>query len=431
MIIFRFILLFFIIFPGPAISGDLSNTYKNFKIFGEVFDRIREDYVESVQDQDLIESAINGMLTSLDPHSGYLNEKDYSYIQTQTKGEFGGLGIEVTMEDGLVKVISPIDETPAARAGIKSGDLVTHLNGEPVLGLTLNEAVDLMRGPVNTEIVLTVRRNKNEIIEVTIIRAIIKVKSVYSRVEKNIGYLRITTFNEQASVGLVREMDSLMKNTQGNLQGIVLDLRNNPGGLLEQAIQISDAFLTNGEIVSTQGRDGKDTKRFSAKSGDITGGMPMVVLINQGTASASEIVAGALQDHKRAIILGTRSFGKGSVQTIIPVGTQGAMRLTTALYYTPSGRSIQATGIDPDIYTEQLELKETDQKGNSRLEKDLRGALENTQSDAVDDSVDVGRDSNVPNLDAQESKTLAKDYQLSRAVDLLNSLSIYQQQNIN
>ena len=275
------------------------------------------------------------------------------------------------------------------------------------------------------------RRNKNEIIEVTIIRDIIKVKSVYSRVEKNIGYLRITTFNEQASVGLVREMDSLMKNTQGNLQGIVLDLRNNPGGLLEQAIQISDAFLTNGEIVSTQGRDGKDTKRFSAKSGDITGGMPMVVLINQGTASASEIVAGALQEHKRAIILGTRSFGKGSVQTIIPVGNQGAMRLTTALYYTPSGKSIQATGIDPDIYTEQLELKETDQKGNSRLEKDLRGALENTQPDAVDDSIDVGRDSNMPNLDAQESRPLAKDYQLSRAVDLLNSLSIYQQQNIN
>ena len=427
MAILRIILLFFIIFPGPVISGDLKDTYKNFKIFGEVFDRIRDDYVESVEDQDLLESAINGMLTSLDPHSGYLNEKDYSYMQTQTKGEFGGLGIEVTMEDGLVKVISPIDETPAAKAGIKPGDFVTHLDGDPILGLTLNEAVDLMRGPVNTEIILTVRRNKNEILEVKIVRDIIRVQSVYSRVEKNIGYLRITTFNEQASIGLVREMDALMKNTQETLHGVVLDLRNNPGGLLEQAIQVSDAFLANGEIVSTQGRDGRDTKKFSAKPGDITGGMPMVVLINQGTASASEIVAGALQDHKRAIILGTRSFGKGSVQTIIPIGNQGAMRLTTALYYTPSGKSIQATGIDPDIYTEQLEVKDIDQKKNNR-EKDLRGALENIQPD---DPLDIGKDSDTLNLKVEESENLVRDYQLSRAVDLLNGLSIYKQQSIN
>ena len=255
MKIFRIILLFLIVFPGPAISDDLSDAYRNFKTFGEVFERIREDYVESVEDEELIDSAINGMLTALDPHSGYLNEKDFSYVRTQTKGEFGGLGIEVTMEDGLVKVISPIDDTPAAAAGIKSGDLVTHLNGDPVLGLTLNEAVDLMRGPVDTEIILTVRRNQNEILEIKIIRDIIKVRSVYSRLEDKIGYLRITTFNEQASVGLLREMDDLVKNAQGELSGIILDLRNNPGGLLDQAVRISDSFLSKGEIVSTQGRD--------------------------------------------------------------------------------------------------------------------------------------------------------------------------------
>ena len=427
MKIFRIILLFLIVFPGPAISDDLSDAYRNFKTFGEVFERIREDYVESVEDEELIDSAINGMLTALDPHSGYLNEKDFSYVRTQTKGEFGGLGIEVTMEDGLVKVISPIDDTPAAAAGIKSGDLVTHLNGDPVLGLTLNEAVDLMRGPVDTEIILTVRRNQNEILEIKIIRDIIKVRSVYSRLEDKIGYLRITTFNEQASVGLLREMDDLVKNAQGELSGIILALRNNPGGLLDQAVRISDSFLSKGEIVSTQGRDGKDTKRFTAKPGDITGGMPMVVLINQGTASASEIVAGALQDHKRAIILGTRSFGKGSVQTIIPINNQGAMRLTTALYYTPSGKSIQAEGIEPDIYTEQLELKDVSGKNDNR-EKDLRGALKNIQSD---NSSDSGKDSDIPDLKTENNKELSKDYQLSRAVDLLNSLSIYNQHSIN
>jgi carboxyl-terminal processing protease len=362
---------------GMAIAAS-SETYRQLDLFGRVFERVRTDYVEEPNDEELIESSINGMLNALDPHSSYLSAKNYRDMQVQTRGEFGGLGIEVTMENGLVKVITPIDDTPASRAGIMAGDFITHLDGEEVQGLTLNEAVEKMRGRVNTEIKLTVRREgQDEPIDFRVMRDIIKIRSVRSRREEDVGYIRITSFNEQTEQGLKRAIDELRDEIGPDLKGFVLDLRNNPGGLLDQAIAVSDAFLDRGEIVSTRGRNPNDTQRHNARQGDITSGARMAVLINGGSASASEIVAGALQDHERAFIIGTRSFGKGSVQTIIPLGGNGgAMRLTTARYYTPAGRSIQAKGIDPDQLVEQV-VPEDQKRAAERLgEASLRGHLE-------------------------------------------------------
>src|SRR6266446_3033282 len=340
-----------------AAPSNASDSYKQLDLFGDVFELVRSDYVDDITDETLIEGAINGMLTALDPHSNYLNSKNFNDMKVQTRGEFGGLGIEVSMESGLVKVVSPIDDTPAARAGLKPGDLITHLDGNPVQGLTLPEAVEKMRGPVNSDINLTIRRESQEPFDVKLTRAIIKIQSVRSHLEgKNIGYIRVTSFNEQTDVGLNNAMKNLKQQADNKLIGIVLDLRNNPGGLLDQAVAVSDAFLEKGEIVSTRGRRADDAQRYNARPGDIATGLPMAVLINGGSASASEIVAGALQDHHRAVVIGTKSFGKGSVQTIIPLAGHGAMRLTTARYYTPSGRSIQARGIDPDIVVEAAKI---------------------------------------------------------------------------
>ena len=359
-------------------KGASAETYRQLDLFGNVFERVRADYVEPVDDSELIESAINGMLSSLDPHSSYLNAKNYRDMQVQTRGEFGGLGIEVTMENGVVKVVTPIDDTPAARAGLRAGDLITHLDGEAIQGLSLNEAVERMRGPVNTLITLTVlREGVTEPLVVKLTRDIIRIQSVRSHAEGDIAYIRVTTFNEQTEDGLEKAISTLNRQIgPTKVAGYVLDLRNNPGGLLEQAIRVSDAFLDQGEIVSTRGRRAEDIERYTARRGDIVDGKPVVVLINGGSASASEIVSGALQDHKRATLLGTRSFGKGSVQTIIPLGggLEGAIRLTTARYYTPSGRSIQAKGIDPDI---EVRLPDTAVKdlGEMRNEAGLRGHL--------------------------------------------------------
>ena len=363
---------------GSEAIAAASDTYRQLNLFGDVFERVRSDYVEVPDDAALVESAINGMLSSLDPHSSYLSPKSFRAMQVQTRGEFGGLGIEVTMEDGLVKVVTPIDDTPAAKAGILAGDMITHLDGEQVQGLTLSQAVEKMRGPVKTDIELTIRREGvAEPIKVNITRDVIRITSVRSRVEDNVGYIRITQFNEQTYDGLKQAIESLSKEIgKDKLKGYVLDLRNNPGGLLDQAISVSDAFLERGEIVSTRGRNADETQRYNARSGDLTGGAPLIVLMNGGSASASEIVAGALQDHRRATILGTRSFGKGSVQTIIPLGANGAIRLTTARYYTPSGTSIQAKGITPDI--EALQKLPDDFKGRAETdgEAGLRGHLE-------------------------------------------------------
>ena len=364
--------------PACAIAEtNTSETYRQLNLFGDVFERVRSEYVEPVTDEQLIETAINGMLTALDPHSSYLNRKSFQDMQVQTRGEFGGLGIEVTMENGLIKVVSPIDDTPAFRAGLQPGDLITHLDGEAISGMSLADAVEKMRGPVGSDIKVTIRRGEaGEPFDVAITRDTIKIQSVRYRQEGDVGYIRITTFNEQTQTGLERAVERLQKEVGDKLTGYVLDLRNNPGGLLDQAISVSDSFLDKGEIVSTRGRKPEDGQRYNAKPGDLAKGKPMVVLINGGSASASEIVAGALQDHHRAIVLGTQSFGKGSVQTIIPLPGHGAMRLTTARYYTPSGRSIQALGISPDIEVQPAKVEEIAQ-GMRRREADLRGALRN------------------------------------------------------
>ena len=364
---------------GIAAESNTSETYRQLNLFGDVFERVRAEYVEPVSDEQLIEAAINGMLTSLDPHSSYLNKKNFQDMQVQTRGEFGGLGIEVTMESGVIKVVSPIDDTPAYRAGLKSGDLITHLNGEAVQGMTLNDAVDKMRGPVGTEIKVTVRRGEAEPFEVSMTRAVIKIQSVRFRTEGNVGYIRITTFNEQTQSGLEKAFAGIKESLGAGLVGWVLDLRNNPGGLLDQAISVSNSFLDHGEIVSTRGRRPEDTQRYNAKpDSNLSGTLPVVVLVNGGSASASEIVAGALQDHHRAVIMGTQSFGKGSVQTIIPIAaSHGAIRLTTSRYYTPSGRSIQQLGITPDIEVHQARLEDLEQPAQHRREADLRGALRN------------------------------------------------------
>jgi carboxyl-terminal processing protease len=369
-----------IVFDGSSAKAAAADTYRQLSLFGDVFERVRSDYVEKPDDSKLVESAINGMLAGLDPHSSYMDSKSFRDMQVQTRGEFGGLGIEVTMEEGLIKVVAPIDETPAAKAGVMANDIITHLDDEPVQGLTLNQAVEKMRGPVNTKIKIKIsRKGIEKPVEVSITRDVIRVRSVRSHMEgDDIGYIRVTQFNEQTTEGVRRAITDMSNQAGDKLRGFVVDLRNNPGGLLDQAISVSDAFLERGEIVSTRGRNAEETQRYNARAGDLTKGKPIIVLINGGSASASEIVAGALQDHHRATIIGTRSFGKGSVQTIIPLGSgNGALRLTTARYFTPSGRSIQAKGIVPEIEVLQEvpdELKaRTDTKGESSLRGHLKG----------------------------------------------------------
>ncbi len=409
-------------FPAAlSAQENRSETYRQLKLFGDVFERVRADYVEAATDKELIEAAIQGMLSSLDPHSSYLNADSFRDMRVQTKGEFGGLGIEVTMENGLVKVIAPIDDTPAFHAGIEAGDLITHLDSEPVMGLTLNDAVEKMRGLIDTDIRLTIRRKGTDPFDVTITRAVIKVTSVRSRAEGKVAYLRITSFTEQTSPGLETAIENRKKDIGEDLIGYVLDLRNNPGGLLDQAIEVSDAFLEQGEIVSTRGRDPDDAQRYNARPGDLAEGLPLVVLINGGSASASEIVAGALQDHRRAIVLGTTSFGKDSVQTIIPLSGNGAMRLTPARYYTPSGRSIQGTGIDPDIIVEQARIEKVE-SGPRRREADLRGALDNGNGNGAPDAEEN---------QAAKPATQQQDFQLSRALDLLRGLAFFNERAIN
>jgi carboxyl-terminal processing protease len=447
---------------GSSARAAASDTYRELNLFGDVFERVRADYVEKPDDSKLVESAINGMLAGLDPHSSYMDPKSFRDMQVQTRGEFGGLGIEVTMEDGLVKVVAPIDDTPAAKAGVMANDIITQLDDENVQGLTLNQAVDKMRGPVNTKIKLTImRKGSDKPIDVTIMRDVIRVKSVRSHPEgEDVGYIRITQFNEQTTDGLKQAINDL--NTQlgaEKIKGYVVDLRNNPGGLLDQAVLVSSDFLDKGEVVSTRARRPEETQRYDAHGKDLTDGLPLVVLINDGSASASEIVAGALQDHRRAILLGTKSFGKGSVQTIIPFpqnGSYGAIRLTTARYYTPSGRSIQALGIEPDIKVAQAKLEPLEPAaGQLRSEAALKGALRNDTLKEGGKAKDKGKDSAKPEAAAPvpEAKAGAEvkaapdekqpapaespidalthfgdpanDYQLSRAIDLLHGLSLY------
>ncbi len=411
--------------PHAAPQSTGSETYRQLNLFGDVFERVRADYVEEVSDEELIESAIDGMLGALDPHSSYLDADSFQDMEVQTKGEFGGLGIEVTMENGVIKVVSPIDDTPAFRAGIQPGDLITYIDGKPVLGLELGEAVEKMRGPVNSEITLTVRRGEQQPFDVRLVRDVIKIQSVRARLEGEVGYIRITSFNEQTESGLASSLQKLRSDAKGSLAGYVLDLRNNPGGLLNQAVAVSDAFLERGEIVSTRGRKADQTQRFNAKAGDLAEGLPIVVLINGGSASASEIVAGALQDHRRAVLLGTKSFGKGSVQTIVPIPGHGAIRLTTARYYTPSGRSIQATGIVPDIQVPQARIEVVAGETGGG-EADLPGALDKEETGAA-----PGASEAPAGAAAVPAEGAAEDYQLARAVDLLRGLALLRAQAVN
>lgn len=413
---------------GPLIAQEASkkaSVYEQLDLFGDIFERIRGQYVEEVDEKELIEAAINGMLTSLDPHSSFLSPDDAQAMRVQTRGEFGGLGIEVTQEEGFVKVVSPMDDTPAADAGMQAGDFITHVDGESVLGLTLDEAVEMMRGPVGSEIIITVvREGEGEPFDVSIIRDTIKLTAVRSRAVGETVVLRLTTFSDQTFPTmrdkLAEEVEKLGGMDQVN--GFVIDLRNNPGGLLTQAVRVSDAFLDSGEIVSTRGREPQDGDRFNAEPGDLAEGKPIVVLINGGSASASEIVAGALQDHRRAIVVGTQSFGKGSVQTVMPLRGDGAMRLTTARYYTPSGRSIQALGVAPDIIVQQpprREQTEEEEQRGARTEADLRGSLSN---DSL--SEDERRQIEEDRARAEDAAKLRdEDYQLAYAIDILKGLS--------
>ena len=409
-------------------ASENKSTYEQLSLFGDIFERIREKYVEEVNDEDLIRAAINGMLTSLDPHSSYLPPNDFDQMKVQTRGEFGGLGIEVTQEEGYVKVVSPIDDTPAFRAGIEAGDLITAVDGQSLLGLSLDEAVKLMRGPVGSEIVLTIfRETIEEPYDVTIIRDTIKPLVVRHRLEGDTAYVRLTTFNDQTYRGLEKAIKEMTKEAGGikNINGFVLDLRNNPGGLLSQAIKVSDAFLDKGEIVSTRSKHKGEGDRFNAMRGDLAKGKPIVVIINGGSASASEIVAGALQDHRRAIILGTKSFGKGSVQTIMPLQGNGAIRLTTSRYYTPSGRSIQAVGVVPDILVETRKASEDDENSKkTRSEASLRGSLTKELSETDKKRLDEEEEK----LN-EKAKLQREDYQLSYAIDLLRGFSVLQQKN--
>lgn len=418
-------LLFISLFAGLMISAanvraatskdDDANTYELLNLFGEVMERAKLNYVEEVSDKKLIESAINGMLTSLDPHSSYLDADSFNYMSEQTKGKFGGLGIEVTMDNGLVKVVSPIDDTPAAKAGIKAGDYITNINGETVVGMSLNDAVSKMRGKVGEKVKLSIRRVNSKPIELTIKRQEIKIQSVKNEIkEDSIVYIRISSFTEDVDKSVSEAITKAKKKLKNKLLGIVIDVRNNPGGLLDQAVDVSDLFLEKGEIVSTRSRNEADTVKYMANEGDIAKGLPIVVIINEGSASASEILAGALQDHHRAIILGEKSFGKGSVQTVIPLRDYGAMRLTTARYYTPSGRSIQAKGIEPDIEVKPAKVEEFESYALNISEADLNNALKN------DSDIDVGNEKK-----NGKSKEDLADYQLVRALDLVKALALY------
>jgi len=415
---------------GPLIAQEATrntNVYEQLDLFGDIFERIRAQYVEEVDEADLIEAAINGMLSSLDPHSSYLPPADFDDMQVQTRGEFGGLGIEVTQEEGFVKVVSPIDGTPADAAGMESGDFITHVDGESLLGLTLDQAVEMMRGPVGSEIIITVvREGADEPFDVSIIRDTIKLTAVRARTEGDTIVLRVSTFNDQTYSNLKDGLEKEIEAAGGidNINGVVVDLRNNPGGLLNQAIRVSDAFLDAGEIVSTRGRAPEDGERFNANAGDLAQGKPIVVLINGGSASASEIVAGALQDHRRAIVVGTKSFGKGSVQTVMPLRGDGAMRLTTARYYTPSGRSIQALGVEPNVVVPQPRRQPENDEDESttprtRTEADLRGSLDNDSFTEEERRL----------LEEERARVEAaaelreEDFQLSYAIDLLTGLS--------
>ena len=398
------------------------STYELLNLFGEVMERTKMSYVEEVSDKQLIEAAINGMLTSLDPHSSYLNVDDYKYMTEQTKGKFGGLGIQITSDSGLIKVISPIDDTPAAKAGIKAGDYITEVDGETVIGQTLNDVVNKLRGKVGSKVKVTIKRANKKPFTVTLRRAEIKVDSVKSEIkDEDILYIRIPSFNEDLSKNVEKAVKNAQKKLKNKLAGIVIDVRNNPGGLLDQAIGVSDLFLEQGEIVSTRSRNVEDTVKFSATAGDIAKGLPIVVIINEGSASASEILAGALQDHHRAVVIGEKSFGKGSVQTVVQLPNGAGMRLTTARYYTPSGRSIQAKGIEPDIVVKQSKVEEIEDNGWNISEADLKGALKNEQADKKK-----------ANKKSKTSEADAKDYQLIRAMDLVKALYLYgQNDNLN
>ena len=421
--IFTASLLSALIFLTPAYAAknkadkeEPADTYEMLNLFGEVMERAKVSYVEDVTDKQLIESAINGMLVSLDPHSSYLDAQSFKYMNEQTKGKFGGLGIEVTMENGVVKVVSPIDDTPATKAGLKPGDYITHIDGEQVVGMSLNDAVDKMRGTVGSKVKLSIRRLNVKPFDVTLKREEIKIQSVKSAIKgDDVAYIRITSFSEDTDKMIEKALKKAQKELKGNLKGIVIDVRNNPGGLLDQAVNVSDLFLDKGEIVSTRSKNAEDTVKYNAKSGDIAKELPIVVLVNDGSASASEIVAGALQDHKRAVILGEKTFGKGSVQTVIPLGKYGAMRLTTARYYTPSGRSIQATGIVPDVEVKPAKVEEID-KGVNFSEAEFGNALKNDAAEAQKKNPDKTKDDE-----------LQKDYQLMRAVDMVKALSIFKQ----
>ena len=421
---FIFGFLFFVILGSSAQTHATSKnkeTYKYLDLFGKIFDRVRSKYVDEVTDKELIEKAIDGMLTGLDPHSGYMDEEVWKEMQMDTQGKFGGLGIEITMEDGFVKIISPIEDTPAYKAGVLAGDLITRIDDTPVFGLTLREAVDLMRGNKGDPITITISREGKESFEINIIRDIIKIQSVKYEIINNVGYLRITSFTEQTESGLIKSIKAIKKELNKKQLGFILDVRSNPGGLLTQSVKVSDIFLDRGEIVSTRGRNKNNIIRYRAKKGDLIDGQPLVVLINGGSASASEIVAGALQDHRRAVIVGTKSFGKGSVQTIIPFkksnsdNTTTGIRLTTARYYTPSGESIQSKGIEPDIIIEQgvFESKEFDRLS----EADLKDSLDNENK----------KNDNIKENKTDNQNRLDKDYQLARAIDLIHGINIYQQ----
>lgn len=415
--------------PRLASPAYAASTYEYLDLFGDVFERTRSAYVEEVNEKELIEAAINGMLTSLDPHSSYLNPDNFTDMQDDTKGEFGGLGIEVTMEDGFVKVVSPIDDTPAAKAGVKANDFITHIDGESVLGMTIGEAVDLMRGLVNTDIELTIaREDEEEPIEMTLTRAVIEIKAVRHRIEGDVGVLRISKFSEKTFQNLAESIAQIKDELGANaVSGYIVDLRNNPGGLLTQAVAVSDAFLDQGEIVSTRGREQRNADRYNAQKGDLADGKPVVVLVNGGSASASEIVAGAIQDHRRGIVVGEKTFGKGSVQTIMPLASKGAIRLTTARYYTPSGRSIQALGIEPDIIVEQVELKEDEKKAkrSGYSESQMRGSLSNDSLTDEDRKTRADQEA----LHQRRLELREEDYQLSYALDLLQGLSVYSSLN--
>ncbi|MDC1252090.1 S41 family peptidase [Amylibacter sp.] len=419
-------------FTDPLIAQEtkrIKSTYENLDLFGDIFERIRSSYVEEIDEEKLIESAISGMLTSLDPHSSYMAPEDFSTMQVQTRGEFGGLGIEVTQENGFVKVVSPIDDTPADKAGVEAGDFITKVDGESTLGKTLDEAVDKMRGPVGSEIIITiVREGIDEPFDISIIRDTIEIKAVKARTEGKTIVLRVSSFTSKTYPNLKDSLEKEIKSSGGleNINGVVVDLRNNPGGLLNQAIRVSDAFLNSGEIVSTRGRGTRDSERYNATPGDLTNGKPVVVLINGGSASASEIVAGALQDHQRAIIVGTKSFGKGSVQTIIPLSSDGAaMRLTTARYYTPSGRSIQSLGVSPDILVEQRirSVEEPEKQNFQRFESDLENSLSN---DSLTED-----ERKLLEEERTQKEEIAKmrndDYQLAYALDILKGLATLSQ----